>query len=377
MAIYDREYVFNRKARRGLSVVAWLVIINTAIFVLGMFTTGMGRPVFWQESQLVSDLSQYRGPFVRDDTWRSVLGQGLSIDEAPREVRTRVGSAVGKFVIDRPTNTPVLVELYQVFEPLRAWGHFSTYQGFRRLEVWRLVTFQFLHADMLHLVLNMFGLWMFGRTTEEHLGGRKFLAFYLICGIAGGLLYMVLNGLGAISKEMGWADVPGLLYGTTVPLVGASAGVFGVIMAAAFLHPNETVFMPFPVKLRNLAWGYVILSVLALLFGARNAGGEAAHLGGAIAGFFFIRRQHLLRDFFAEFTDLKRWFQRKPRLKLAGTPAVRAPRPPPRQDPLPADLREEMDRILAKSSANGAESLTDEERATLRKATEAMNKARA
>lgn len=235
---------------------------------------------------------------------------------------------------------------------LHEWGHFSIYEGFQRLEVWRLVTFQFLHDpnSIFHILFNMFGLWVFGPMVEQALGRKKYLAFYLMCGIAGGLLYLLLNLLGAMNIPL-----PGVLTASPrTPLVGASAGVFGVIVACAYIAPEARVqllFPPIPLKMSFFAYGYVAIAAFNLLFGGHNAGGDAAHLGGAIAGFFFIRRPHLLADFFDVLGD-----SRAP--KRSGKRA-KGPRAP---------ASNEVDRILDKVSREGIGSLTAKEKKILEKA---------
>src|SRR5947207_11272537 len=93
---------------------------------------------------------------------------------------------------------------------------------------------------------------------------------------------------------------PGVLIDAPwTPLVGASAGVFGVILACAYIAPEamvQLILPPVPLKLKWFAYGYVVVAAWNLLRGGANAGGDAAHIGGAIAGFFFIRNAHLLRD---------------------------------------------------------------------------------
>ncbi len=241
---------------------------------------------------------------------------------------------------------------YLLGDPLFIYGHFSTFEGFQRLEVWRLVTFQFLHANITHLFFNMLGLWIFGSLVEQYLGRRKYLAFYLVCGIFGGLTYLLLNLLGTA----GGLSFPGVLPNHTyTPLVGASAGVFGVIMACAFISPNSVVqllFPPIPLKMRTMAYGYVGLAAFNLFIArGQNQGGDAAHLGGAFAGYFFIRNPHLLTDFFDLFNDSRKQGS-KPRGKRAG------------KRPSESDV----DRVLDKVRASGLHSLSDREKAVLREA---------
>jgi len=252
-------------------------------------------------------------------------------------------------------------------------GHFSTYEVSwpGGLEFWRFLTFQFLHADgLMHVGFNMLGLYMFGSLVEGHLGKRKYLAFYLTCGIFGALLFLILNGLGMLVPK--GVSVPFVLVtDPSTSLVGASAGVFGVIMACAYIAPDTMVQLLFPpvsMRMKVMAYAYVGLALLNLFLGGKNQGGDAAHIGGAIAGYFFIRNAHLLRDFFDVFGDSRRKTPRPPRgkapaLKLSGA------------GPLDGPSDEEVDRILAKVKDAGKESLTPKEIETLRRATQARKSA--
>ncbi|MDX2148620.1 MAG: rhomboid family intramembrane serine protease [Planctomycetota bacterium] len=298
-------------------------------------------------------------------------------------------------------------------DALRDYGHFSTHHLFKNLEFWRLISFQFLHANLLHLFFNMLGLWIFGKWVEDQLGSKMYAAFYLVCGIFGGVAYCVLNGLGWLSQHYGLPRIPGLLINdTTVNLVGASAGVFGVIMACAFLSPNAVIqllFPPIPLKMRTFAYAYVGIAVVNLFIngpsGANNAGGDAAHLGGAAAGYFFIRNKHLLRDFFDVFSDSRKarggrarggsersgaWVlgERGPREKTGGlfgwlkggkgkgrgaggTRAMDGPRADRKVDARDA----EVDRVLDKVAQQGLHSLSEREKRVLREATQRQQRA--
>ena len=395
MGIYDREYVFQRKQSMmgGTPVTVWLIIINVAIFVFGMFTGKVGVPQFTREVNILpaAEVATIpRSQLLMEKNYRvlQMTPAGLGAGEfASEQFRSTVDNQVCRVIVDSRTQQWVKINLYQVMPPLHAWGHFST-ATLLGGEVWRLVTFQFLHGGPMHLLFNMLGLWIFGRLTEEGIGSsRRYLAFYLMCGLCGGLMYLILNGLGNIAASLGYPNIPGLLPGSAAaPLVGASAGVFGVIMAAAYLQPQLQVMLlipPIPVKIRNLAYAYVIIAIIVVLFNWSNAGGEAAHLGGAIAGYFFIRRSHLLKDFFAEFTDIadrvKGWFGGKPKLRLAGLDAAPPAKAPPRGTSLrdiDPKLEAEVDRILAKSNASGIDSLTPDELATLKRSTDLMNRAK-
>ena len=262
----------------------------------------------------------------------------------------------------------LLLEHVQVAGPLWVWGYFSTstalltldqYVGFRGFEFWRFITFQFLHADLMHLLFNMVGLYFFGSLVEQYLGSKRYLAFYLICGMAGAGMYLMLNFAGWSVFSLTGRDLPVLLVNDPgTPLVGASAGVFGVVMASAFLVPNARVLLFFviPMRLSTLAYGLVGVALLSVFFGSQNAGGQAAHIGGALAGFWFIRHPHSLHGFFDflgryDPTSRSGAAYRAGRLRTAG-----------------AVEDAEVDRILGKIHREGLQGLTSREKKILREA---------
>ena len=172
-------------------------------------------------------------------------------------------------------------------------------------------------------------------------------------------MYLVLNFLGTqIAMWKPTLHIPFLLVNDpTTPLVGASAGVFGVIMAAAFLSPRSMVLLFFvlPMQLRTLAYGLVGLALVSIFFGTANAGGEAAHLGGAIAGFWLIRNPDTLHALFD-------WMGRvDPTSQSRRVRSSRARR---------VVAAAEIDRILDKIRQKGLQSLSEDERQVLRKASQ-------
>ena len=237
---------------------------------------------------------------------------------------------------------------------LSRWGHFNIQDGIFGLQLWRWVTYQFLHGDLLHLVFNMIGLYFFGPMLEKWWGPRRFLAFYLLCGTCGAL---VLTGL---------AFVPGLLPGgTDTFVVGASGSVYGILVACAVLFPRQQVqllFPPIPMTMRTMALVFLGIAALSLIAGSRNAGGEAAHLGGALLGFALARRPSLLN-----WADRVSMPQRPPGQRLKRKLEKQAQ----------ADAREdaEVDRILAKVREHGLHSLTRGEQKTLKRATDRQRRA--
>lgn len=181
-----------------------------------------------------------------------------------------------------------LVSANTIVSPISKWLWFSFQSAIQQFEVWRFFTFQFVHANFWHIAGNMVSLMTLGPVVEEYLGRRRFLAFYLMCGASGPLGYLILSVLGAH-------------YAPTSTLVGASAGVFGVLAAAAVVAPRdyvELIFPPTPVRLRTMAFIMLAVAAYTVFFHGQtpgmNAGGEAAHLAGAIMGLYLIKRPDLL-----------------------------------------------------------------------------------
>lgn len=361
---------FRPRGLSAWSVTTWIIVINAAIFAIDTFLSNSGIPVYRGDVRVAETIP----PKER----QAVLEPYITIDAGGRPVEAdakRVGTKIFRAVHERQDDDSIGRLLYyqefHVQPPLEAIGHFSTSLGFGRIEVWRLVTFQFLHdhSSIWHIAFNMFALWMFGTLVEEQLGRRKYLAFYLVCGIFGGLLYLILNLLGQVIPFA----VPGVLFNDPrTPLIGASAGVFGVIMACAYIVPGMRVyifFLPFAFRMKTVAYVWVAFAVINLLFGKNNQGGDAAHLGGVIAGAYFIRNSHLLLDFFDVFGDSRK--------KPGGSKnnPTRGPRRSTPPKPSAADkqqAREEaqIDAILAKIQDEGIGSLTAREKKLLARDTD-------
>ncbi len=147
-------------------------------------------------------------------------------------------------------------------------------QDLSRGMVWQLVTHQFLHGSLLHLVFNMAGLWFAGRALESLMGPKRFLILYLTCGIVGGLFQVLLS--------------PGSL------LIGASGAVFGVVCAFSALYPELRItallFFVIPINLQAkwLGRGLVVISLFFILTNLGGNIGHEAHLGGALAGYAYV-----------------------------------------------------------------------------------------
>lgn len=227
---------------------------------------------------------------------------------------------------------------------------FSISEAIHGLQLWRWVTYQFCHAGFLHLFFNMLGLYFFGPLLEQWWGSRRYLAFYLLCGVSGAVIFTLLH------------FVPGLI--DTSPhtsLVGASGSLFGILAAAAVLYPHHRVmllFPPIPMSMRTMALIFLGIAAVSILAGGRNAGGEAAHLGGAALGWFLVRRPNLLN-----FADGLGGGLGNLRLRRMQKAAERRRRGE-------SELQAEVDRILDKVRQSGLQSLSSREKKTLQRATE-------
>ncbi len=349
-------------ALASLSVTAWIIIACVAVFVVDGFLPPRMVPLEVSVAPGV-DIDEVRGKQV-------VLMEPVAptrIQVLPNgRVEERTLPAMGGegFILLAGTKTKVGTISYQPMPLLNSWLYFSTakaliveqpFIGWTGLEFWRIVGFQFVHADVNHLIFNMLGLFFFGGVIERYLGAKRYLAFYLLCGIFGALMYLALNLGGWALALLKLPAIPGLLFNDpTTPLVGASAGIFGIMFAAARLAPNTQVllFVVIPMKLRTLAILLLGWAIWTIVRAGNNAGGEAAHLGGAIAGWYLIGNTHHLHGFF-DFLG-----------RVDPTSRAGAARRARRQAPDNA----EIDRILAKIQAQGIGSLTRSERETLSRA---------
>lgn len=242
--------------------------------------------------------------------------------------------------------------------------------GLKHGYIWQLVTYQFMHAGLLHIFFNCWAIYVFGRILEDVLGGRNFLLITLSSGVVGGLFQVAVAQLAVVAQ---WPGYDG-------PVVGASAGAFGLVAAFATLFPERvlTMLIYFVIPLRMRAKTLLIVSAGiaagGLLFPGlfdRLMGGHmanAAHLGGMVMGVVYVRK-----------VILGRWFQSQGlayRHQPGYSDAPVAPPAPPKfwrakavvpAAELSADelLKTQVDPILDKISAHGLQSLTAREREIL------------
>lgn len=174
-------------------------------------------------------------------------------------------------------------------------------------QVYQLVTYMFMHANFEHILFNMFALWMFGCVVENVWGPKKFLFYYIFCGIGAGMLqeiaqffsvYIELNSQQpmGVFEAFGWmSKLSHQLNGLTT--VGASGAIYSILLAFGMLFPEERIFifpLPIPIKAKWFVIGYAGIELFSALATPGDHVAHLAHLGGMIFGFFLIRywRKH-------------------------------------------------------------------------------------
>ena len=142
--------------------------------------------------------------------------------------------------------------------------------------VYQFITYMFLHANFEHIFFNMFALWMFGRTLEYELGQKRFLTYYMVCGIGAALIQYL--------TALAFGEFP-------LVLVGASGAVMGLLLAFGVLHPNAVIMLLIPPIPMKAKWFVVIYGVIELFLGWRGVGNVAhfAHVGGMLWGFLLLQ----------------------------------------------------------------------------------------
>ncbi|MFN3940270.1 MAG: rhomboid family intramembrane serine protease, partial [Chitinophagales bacterium] len=225
---------------------------------------------------------------------------------------------------------------------------------------WSIFTYQFLHTPfgIFHILFNMLFLFFFGRILTEYISERYVLPLYMTGGIFGALLFMLTYNLS-----------PAFQFNAM--LVGASASILAIVIAAAAIAPDYTVFLVLfgPVKLKWIALAALLIDIINISSGS-NAGGHLAHLGGALAGYLFIisyRRGINWFSWIFRFSDrVQNTQSRKPRVAYVNMGAAK--KSTPRNE---AQEQQKLDQILDKISKSGYNSLTKEEKEFLFKVSNA------
>jgi membrane associated rhomboid family serine protease len=304
MGIYDRDY-YRREGpsyigsfmERG-KVCKWLVIINVVCFILQVFSPSPAAQEQLDDSQV-----------------------------APQPQKQ------------------ILTEVFDLDAKAVSEG-----------QVWRLLTYAFLHGGFMHILFNILFLWWFGTDVEDLYGPVEFLTFYLASAVVGALAYVAAWAAGV---------------GSANPVIGASGAVMAVMVVCAMHYPSRIIwvfFLPIPI------WFFVLFELMrdwaTFATGTRTTTAVSVHLGGGIFGFAYYELQWRLSGFFSGFKAVQR---RRPRARLrvyreeVEAPAMDLGASSPDVD---EQLEAKLDAVLDKVARLGQASLTESERQILLRASE-------
>ena len=178
------------------------------------------------------------------------------------------------------------IDLYFGLVPILVW---------KKYFLWQLLTYMFLHGGFSHILFNLLALWMFGGELESYWGSKRFLFYFLFCGIGAGICTVVFTPY------------------QFIPVIGASGAIYGMLLAFGWLFPNRLIYIyflfPIPAKYFVIIFG--LIELFASMEGTRGGIAHLTHLGGLIFGFFYMAyptiRQKLRREYYK-----RKWSQRGP-----------------------------------------------------------------
>ena len=227
-------------------------------------------------------------------------------------------------------------------------------------KIWTIVTYMFVHDGLGHVFWNMLAFYWFGKIIQEFLGSNKVISLFVMGGLIGALAYILAYNMFPAFDEAALKS----------NLVGASAGVFAVVVGSAVFMPNYTLYLILigPVKIKYIALVYMFLFVIGTR--GANAGGEFAHLGGAAAGWLYISQIKRGSDIGAWVIGVldffKALFKPPPKIKVSHRQAPRKSKTKASKSTRPdGTSQDEIDAILDKISHSGYESLSKEEKQKL------------
>ncbi|MBQ6771928.1 MAG: rhomboid family intramembrane serine protease [Bacteroidales bacterium] len=253
--------------------------------------------------------------------------------------------------------------------------HFFRASDFR---IYQIITYMFMHANFGHLFFNMFALWMFGNTLENLWGSKRFLLFYMVCGIGAGLCQELVQYIQYTTSlaqystvNLGGQIVTMDTYLNMMNTVGASGAVYGLLLAFGMMFPNSMIYFYFliPIKAKWFVIGYAVIELITGLTGFDNVA-HFAHLGGMLFGLLLIlywRKNPAGQDKnFRKLKDIIQSWKDRSRTKYTPFEEIRDEQRVSRDDGeynrQKAERERNVDAILDKISKSGYASLTDEEK---------------
>ncbi len=226
-------------------------------------------------------------------------------------------------------------------------------------QIWQLFTYMFMHGGLMHLLFNMIALWMFGMELENVWGSRKFLTYYLACGIGAGLSTLLIAPL----------------FAAAGPTVGASGAIYGVLIAFGMMFPDRPIFIYFllPIKARYFVILYIGLELYAGVTGTSDGIAHFAHLGGAAVGFVFLMIDQRKLPFERLWSHTRERFSTRQQVSRYSYQNVSDAKYDDTPDPEERVNQQQIDEILDKISQHGYKSLTDGEKKKLFDASKRLN----
>ena len=254
-------------------------------------------------------------------------------------------------------------------------------------QAWQLVTYMFLHSGFTHILFNMFALWMFGVVIENVWGPKKFLFYYISCGVGAGIMQEIAQffsfyfTISAQDPTVGFGELFAIGHQLSTQLngwttIGASGAVYAILLAFGMIFPNERIFifpLPIPIKAKWFVMFYVAIELFSAMSSSGDNVAHMAHLGGMLFGYLMIRywNNHPTAGYGRSngrqfFDRLKENFEKRSQTRMK----VHKGGASDREDDWEFNARkkqnqEEIDRILDKIRRSGYDSLTKEEKQKL------------
>lgn len=217
------------------------------------------------------------------------------------------------------------------------------------LAFYQVFTYMFLHGGFLHILFNMYILWMIGRAIETTWGTKRFLKYYFLCGIAGGIFSVMF------------------MPESTIPTIGASGAIYGLLVAYAVMFPNQTIYIFFvlPMKVKWAVMIFVGIAFFASFNAANSSIGHLAHLGGAMVGFLYLKLDWRLRKLLHTISPLR--FFRDVRYRKNSKKMEK-------NREKTEEIMKRVDSILDKINEVGIENISEEDRRFLGNASDILSK---
>lgn len=244
----------------------------------------------------------------------------------------------------------IILNRYSTLDYVRIFGLVPAY-AVSKLFVWQFATYLFLHANLWHILINMFVLWMFGCEVERMWGPKAFYRYYFITGIGAGIISVLIRYITGGNPS--------------VATVGASGAVMGVLAAFAVMFPNRVITLlvmfviPVRMKAKTMVFLFAGFSILSGIGGSPDGVAHFAHLGGMLVGYLYMKRGSSLDPLWEHFHRINR--QKKMRV-------VRK-----KQEEMDK-LRTLLDQVLDKANEVGMKNLTRDEKLFLKRAGKTLKK---